>query len=85
MRSPKYGDAFECNDTKAVFSVVGVKVSHEWRPADDFDLRWHIVMVCVIAPSVDARLAGGGPTLGDTHHVVGSWETLREGYTLLTA
>ena len=84
IRAPKYGDAFECTDTKAVFSVVSVKVSHECRPADDFDIHWHIVMVCVVGPDPTVRLAGGGPTLGDTHNVVGSWASLQDGYTLLT-
>ena len=84
-RAPKVNDAFECVDTKAVYSVVGVRPAKpELHPLSD-EPRWAIAMVCVIAPSVDARLAGGGPTLGDMHHVSGTWESLEDGYTLLTA
>ena len=79
MRAPKLGDAFECVDTKAVFSVVGVRAF-----ANPMDARYSVVMMCVVAPSNDVRLAGGGPTLGDMHHIGGDWPTLARGYTCLT-
>jgi hypothetical protein len=79
MRDPKHGDAFECNDTKAVFTVVGVR-RFDSQPLP----RYSVVMMCVIGPAGNVRLAGGGPTLGDLHHVGGDMPTLERGYTCLT-
>ncbi len=83
MRAPINGDAFECKDTKAVFSIVGVRQAGKGAGGADYDLsRWAIVMVCVVGPTCDW---GDRTKLGDMHHIGGTWESLEDDYTLLTA
>ncbi len=81
-RPPVHGDAIECRDTGAVFSVVGVRSGAPAFHPLTKDARFSIAMVCVVGPTCDW---GDRPKLGDMHHIGGTWESLEYDYVLLTA